>query len=288
MEKNLRLGKLWDEWLTFENDSQLQNDFEISGILMGMKCRDLSEEKFFYTNRLRTARRLLRVWPLSSYYEKFNFTPAISLITSKNQKPHVKISFPAFTQENFFKIPTNLKSAWPWLKGLWGSTGGFYFPKVGYYMTLIISDEKISKLAARFLKLTKLSWSVHRNEFTLRNHDDIMTFLCNTGLIVSALEFDKMAMIRSVRNRVNVVRNYEAANIARSVRAASQQLELAKKFLAINATLPKNLRELAELRINYPDDTLEELGKKLNPAIKKSAVQYRWNKIKEKLSISPQ
>lgn len=271
MERNLRLGKLWDEWLMSENDSVIQTDYEISGILMGMKN--------FQTNRLRTARRLMRIWPSTSYYEKYKFTPAISLVTSKNQKPRVKISCP----EKFLKTPKNLKSSWAWLKGLWGSAGGFYFPKNGYYLTLIISDEKVSKIATRVLSFTTLVWSQHRNEFTLRNHDDIMTFLCNTGMTLSALEFDEMVMIRSVRNRVNVQRNYEAANIARSVKAAREQLDLAKKFLAVKKSPPENLKAVAELRIEFPDDTLEELGRKLNPPIKKSAVKYRWEKIKELL-----
>ena len=271
MEKNLRLGKLWDEWLTSENSSMFQADYETSGILMGMKNAQ--------TNRLRTVRRLMRIWPQTSYYEKYKFTPAISLITAKNQKPRVKISCP----EKFLKIPNSLKSSWPYLKGLWGSAGGLYLPKSGYYLTLIISEEKISKTAEKILKFTGLAWACHRNEFTLRNHDDIMTFLCNTGMTSSALEFDKTVMLRSVRNRVNVQRNYEAANIARSVKAAREQLELAKKFLELGSSLPENLRAVAELRIKFPDDTLEELGKKLSPEIKKSAVKYRWDKIKKLL-----
>jgi len=265
MEKNLRLGKLWDEWLLYENKNKIQNDYEVSGILMGMKN--------FQTNRLRTVRRLMRIWPLTSYYEKYKFTPGISLITATNSKPKVKISCP----ENILKVPGNLKNSWAWLKGLWGSSGGLYFPKNGYYLTMIISN---SEITGKILKLSGLAWSQHRSEFTLRNHDDIMTFLCNIGMTLSALEFDKTVMFRSVRNRVNVQRNYEAANIARSVKAAREQLELAKKFLALGCSLPENLRAVAELRIKSPDDSLEELGKKLNPPIKKSAVKYRWEKIK--------
>ena len=268
MEKNLRLGKLWDEWLTFEN-GQSASDYEVSGILMGMKN--------FQTNRLRTARRLMKIWPLTSYYEKYKFTPAVSLITAKNQKSRVKISLPS---AKILKLPKGSKSSWSWLKGLFGSTGGLYFPKWGYYLTLIVSGNEVSRAAAKALKLTGLAWSSHGNEFALRNHDDIMTFLCNAGMPLTALEFDKTVMLRSLRNRVNVERNYEAANIARSVRAAREQLELAKKFLNLGVSLPENLKTLAELRIKFPDDNLDELGKKLNPQIKKSAVKYRWARIK--------
>lgn len=279
MEKNLRLGKLWDEWLMSvadcRSDEQSDYDYEVSGILMGMKN--------FQTNRLRAARRLMKIWPLTSYYKKYEFTPAISLITSKNQKTRVRILLPS---DKILKLPKGSKSSWSWLKGLFGSTGGLYFPKWGYYLTLIISGDKVSKTAAKAIKLTGLTWSVRGNEFALRNHDDIMTFLCNAGMPLTALEFDKTAMLRSLRNRVNVERNYEAANIARSVKAAREQLELAKKFLALETSLPENLKTLALLRIKFPDDTLEELGEKLNPKIKKSAVKYRWNRIKTILEMT--
>lgn len=199
------------------------------------------------------------------------------MITRKNQKPNVKFECPV----QILKIPKDLKNSWFWLKGLWGSTGGFYFPKSGYYLTLIISDPKISEMTQNILGMTGLSWSAHRSEFTLRNHEDIMTFLCETGLVSTALKFDSTVMIRSVRNRVNVARNYETANIERSVRAAREQTIMAEKILSegIFETLPEKLREIIELRMKYPDDTLDELGKKLNPQIKKSAVKYRWKKI---------
>ena len=266
-----RVDALWDEWLTLPVKSIKSADYEASGILTGMK----HSRTFFTTARLKAARRLMKIWSFTSYAEKFS--PGISMITRKNQKPLVRFECPA----EILKIPKNLKNSWFWLKGLWGSAGGFYVPRSGYYLTLIISEPEISKLTQNILGITGLSWSVHRSEFTLRNHEDIMTFLCSTGLVSAALKFDSTVMIRSVRNHVNVARNYETANIKRSVKAAREQTIMAEKILSegILNDLPKKLQEIIKLRIKYPDDTLEELGKKLNPQIKKSAVKYRWNKI---------
>ena len=276
MEKDLRLGKFWDEWFTAE---AVQADFEVSGLLMGMKNNGL----IFQTNRLRAARRLMKLWPASSYYDKFNFTPAVSLITQLNHKPRVKIAFP---EKITLKLPKSLKASWAWLKGLWGSSGGLYFPKNGYYLTLIISDEKISALISKFLGLRGLAFKEHRNEITIRNHEDIMTFLYNIGMPLNMLELEKTAIIRSARSRANVERNYEAANIARSVKAAGEQAKMAKIFLSmkISEHEPK-LKEVAVLRINNPDYTLEELGEKLNPPVKKSAVKYRWKKIQSLIQL---
>lgn len=157
-----------------------------------------------------------------------------------------------------------------------------YFPKTGYYLTLIISDAELSRMTRNIIAQTGLTWSEHRNEFTLRNHDDITTFLYNSGMESGALDFEEMTIIRSARNKANLVRNYDTANIARSVKAAHEQRKLAEKIFmsGIIDSLPENLRELLRLRIANPDLSLEELGLRLNPPVSKSTVNYRWKKIK--------
>ena len=276
VDKNLRLANLWDEWLSCEIVSQREADYEASGLLMGMKHTHLA----FTTNRLRAARRLtgpgkVRLWSLTSYAE--NFPLAISMTTRTNCKPSIRFTCP----HRILRLPGK-NHIWPWLKGLWGSTGGLYFPKAGYYLTLIVSSRETSAITRDVLALTGLSWSEHRNEFTLRNHDDIMTFLCNAGMPSGALAFDEAVMMRSIRNRANLESNYETANIARSVRAAREQKLLAERITAEGMTdhLTHTQQEILRLRLEYPDCTLGELGEKLTPQISKSSVKYHWDKIK--------
>lgn len=278
MDKDLWLSKLWDEWLSSPVKSRPLADAETSGLLMGMR----SHNGVFTTNRLRAARRLsgpgkFPLWPLTSYAQ--NFPLNISMITRPNRKPSVKFICP----HEILTFPENLPSVWSWLKGLWGSTGGLYFPKTGYYLTLIISDAELSRKARGILAQTGLTWSGHRNEFTLRNHDDITTFLYNAGMESGALDFEEMTIIRSARNKANLVRNYDTANIARSVKAANEQKRIAQKILesGLIDSLPENLREVVRLRIANPDLSLEELGSRLNPPVAKSTVNYRWKKIRK-------
>ncbi len=280
MDKNKWLASVWDEWLASPVNSKSAADFEASGLLMGM--RHSKNSNTFTTNRLRAARRLtgpgrVRLWAMTSYSEKFNLE--LSMITRKNHKPAVKFICP----RDLLRTPKNLRASWSWLKGLWGSCGGLYSPKAGYYLTLIISDEEISALARSILALTRLNWSEHRNEFTLRNHDDITTFLYETGIQSGALALEDTAIIRNAKNRANLASNYDSANIARSVKAAHEQSMLAHRILesGLFEALPPKLRELVELRLSQPDSTLDELGKKINPPITKSAVKYRWEKIHE-------
>ena len=45
--------------------------------------------------------------------------------------------------------------------------------------------------------------------------------------------------------------------------------------------LPENLREMAEIRLEYPESSLQELGKFLNPPVGKSGVNHRLRKLSE-------
>ena len=278
MDKDLWLSRLWDEWLSSPVKSRKNADAETSGLLMGMRCHHGT----FTTNRLRAARRLtgpgkFPLWPLTSYSQ--DFTLGISMLTRPNRKPSVKFTCP----REILRFPDNISSSWSWLKGLWGSTGGLYFPKSGYYLTLIISDAEISQKARGVLAETGLTWSEHRNEFTLRNHDDITTLLYNAGMESGALDFEGMTLIRSARNKANLVSNYDTANIARSVKASHAQKRIAEKILesGVIDSLPEKLREVVRIRIANPDISLEELGSRLNPPVSKSTVNYRWNKIRK-------
>ena len=258
--------KIWDEWLISEIKFA---DYEASGILMGMRN--------FTTNRLKAARRLMKIWSSTSYAQNFN--PGISMITRKNYKPSVRFNLP----DKILKFPKGIKTSWAWLKGIFGSSGGLYFPKNGYYLALIISNKNILDFTKTILESTKLSWASRKNEFTLRNHEDIMTFLCNIDLTLNALEFDNTVMIRSVKNRANLQSNYEIANITRSSKAAGEQLKLCEKIIkaGILETLPDKLKSIVELRIKYPEYSLDELGQNLFPSISKSAVKYRWRKLQK-------
>ena len=152
-----------------------------------------------------------------------------------------------------------------------------------FYLTLIVSDTDTAEVLRSALGRTGLSFHEHRHEFTIRNHDDAMTFLCNAGMPLGALDFDATAMMRSVRNRANRESNCDSANIARAMKAAREQTELARKILAEGKldALPAVLKELVCARIDCPDEPLAELGKRLVPPVTKATVRYRWRKVQD-------
>ena len=97
------------------------------------------------------------------------------------------------------------------------------------------------------------------------------------------MEFENHRIYKDMSNSINRKVNCETANIAKTVRAANRQVEdilLIQKVYGFEK-LPDGLREMAEVRLNYPDATLQELGELLDPPMGKSGVNHRLRKLCE-------
>ena len=86
-----------------------------------------------------------------------------------------------------------------------------------------------------------------------------------------------------MRNSINRKVNCETANITKTVNAAAGQVKditLIQERMGLSE-LPKNLREIAQLRLEYQEATLQELGELLTPPVGKSGVNHRLRKLSE-------
>lgn len=100
---------------------------------------------------------------------------------------------------------------------------------------------------------------------------------------ISLMNFENLRILKEMRNSINRRVNCEAANITKTVNASSRQIE---DILIIRdkgglGQLPDNLQEMAEVRLEFPDATLKELGEHLNPPVGKSGVNHRLRKLSE-------
>lgn len=97
------------------------------------------------------------------------------------------------------------------------------------------------------------------------------------------MNFENIRIMKDMRNHVNRQVNCETANIGKTVSAAVRQVD---DIVYIRDTvgldeLPESLAEMAEVRLKFPDDTLKELGERLEPEVGKSGVNHRLRKISE-------
>jgi DNA-binding protein WhiA len=79
------------------------------------------------------------------------------------------------------------------------------------------------------------------------------------------------------------MRNCDTANIKKTLKAAEEQTALAHALLqnGLLSTLPPYFQALVEARLEHPEESLTELGKRLSPPVTKSTVKYRWKRILE-------
>lgn len=98
---------------------------------------------------------------------------------------------------------------------------------------------------------------------------------------VSLMELENIRILKEMRNSVNRRVNCETANISKTVSAAVKQIE---DITYIRDTvgfseLTDGLKEIAELRLEYPEASLVELGKLLSTPVGKSGVNHRLRKL---------
>ena len=115
----------------------------------------------------------------------------------------------------------------------------------------------------------------------MKDSDKISDFLAIIGANKSLFELEDVKAMKSIRNDINRQTNFDKANIDRTVKASLKQVA-SIKLLDKNdklKSLSKELQELAELRVDNPYTSIEELGQMLNPPMSKSKVNYRLQKF---------
>ena len=83
---------------------------------------------------------------------------------------------------------------------------------------------------------------------------------------VALMNLENVRILKEMRNSVNRKVNCETANI--------------REVMGLDS-LPDNLKEMALLRLEYPEAPLKELGMYLDPPVGKSGVNHRLRKISE-------
>jgi DNA-binding transcriptional regulator WhiA len=120
-----------------------------------------------------------------------------------------------------------------------------------------------------------------RTVFYYKDFDAIVEVLTLIGAFSAVLHLEDVRALRETKNRIHRLVNTEAANLERTAAAAAQQRrvieELAERYGLRN--LSPALREIAELRLRHPDESLAELGQRCNPPIAKPTVSSRLSAL---------
>jgi hypothetical protein len=113
----------------------------------------------------------------------------------------------------------------------------------------------------------------------LRDGDAIASFLRHAGAGETLLRFETRRVSREMRGRTNASVNSDAANLARAVAAARDQIEAVRALARSGrlARLPVEVRAAASARLRAPEATLADLAARLDTT--KWVVRQRLRRV---------
>lgn len=174
-----------------------------------------------------------------------------------------------------------------YLRGAFLCAGSMSDPAKGYHLELVTDNERKAFQIQYLIREFELDAKVIRRKkyfvVYLKEGSNIVDFLNICEAHVSLMQFENERIVKEMRNSINRRVNCETANISKTVNAAAKQISDIEKIRdKIGfSNLPENLREMAIVRMEYPDASLKELGQYLVPPVGKSGVNHRLRKLSE-------
>lgn len=173
------------------------------------------------------------------------------------------------------------------LRGAFLACGTVNSPEKNYHLEFVVPHYNLSLDLKKFLENNDFSpKSVRRGGLYVlyfKKTEEIQNLLGIMGAARFVMEFIDVIVYKDIRNNVNRRLNFESANLNKTVNAAVQQIELIEKLksTALFAELPEEYRQIALLRLQNPDYSLQQIGEEMKPPMSRSGVNYRLKKLCE-------
>lgn len=173
------------------------------------------------------------------------------------------------------------------LRGAFLSSGSISDPQKSYHFEVVCQDEAQAQLLQELYRAFELDAKiVQRKKYYivyLKEGAQIVDALNVMGAYVALMNLENVRIVKEMRGSVNRIVNCETANINKVVGAAYRQVEdirYIQSRIGLDE-LPPALREIALIRMEYPDSSLKELGELCDPPVGKSGVNHRLRKLGE-------
>lgn len=174
-----------------------------------------------------------------------------------------------------------------YIRGAFLGGGSISNPEKAYHLEFVTANkahaEDLSQLINSFGLNSKVIGRKDNYIVYIKESEQIVDLLNIIGAHQALLKLEDIRVLKDVRNNINRIVNCETANLSKTIEASMRQIEnikLIENTVGLGE-LPDNLREIAELRLDYSDASLKELGMLLNPPVGKSGVNHRLRKIEE-------
>lgn len=152
-----------------------------------------------------------------------------------------------------------------------------------YHLELRFVNEQFAKFVAESFDFLQFRQTERKNVTVLyiKDSEKIADFFVFVNAVNAKFHLEDIIIKRSYRNTANRQRNCIDSNIDKTVAAGSKQVVAIEKIRRHNKfqTLPQQLKEVAEARLENPEANLSELAAVLG--ISKSGVNHRLTKLLE-------
>lgn len=173
------------------------------------------------------------------------------------------------------------------LRGAFLACGSISDPAKGYHLEYVCTSQQkaaqLQQVIAEFGIDARVIIRRKCHVVYLKEGESIVDLLNVIEAPLSLMEMENTRIYKEVNNSVNRRVNCEMSNIRKTVGASSRQvedIEYIRNYYGL-AKLPESLKDMAMVRLEYPEAPLQELGGYLDPPVGKSGVNHRLRRLSE-------
>ena len=172
-----------------------------------------------------------------------------------------------------------------YIRGTFLASGSISDPEKGYHFEIVYPDERKAQQLQTIIRSFSVDAKIVQRKKSyvvyVKEGAQIVDMLAVMEANVALMDLENIRILKEMRNSVNRKVNCETANINKTVNAAVKQMEDIKLIQQVMGfeQLSDGLAQIAELRMQYPEATLKELGMMLSPQVGKSGVNHRLRKL---------
>lgn len=171
------------------------------------------------------------------------------------------------------------------LRGAFITCGTASDPNKSYHIEFVVPYRTLSldllKVLTDYGLKAKHMVRRYINVIYIKDSESIEDLLTIMGATNASLSIMNIKIYKDMRNRTNRRNNFENANLSKTAFAAYEQINAIERLKANGdfELLSPDLREVAELRIEYVEASLREIGEMCTPVLSRSAVNHRLKKL---------
>lgn len=169
--------------------------------------------------------------------------------------------------------------------GIFLACGSVNDPEKEYHLEFTVPDEPLAHELIALLGdigvTAKCSSRRGQHIVYIKDSESIEDTLTFIGAGQCTLDVINVKIYKDIRNRANRIANCDTANIDKTVNASIRQIEDISLIAGTQGleSLPDELLEIAQLRLDNAGMSLRDIGESLSEPISRSGVNHRFQRI---------